>query len=824
MSFQTTAKMQKFASKAVQPMFIASEWLKNYIDHDQDPDSLAKILTNTGLEVEGVETFVDRPPYLESLIIGKIQKVESHPDADNLSVTKVDTGNNEPDQIICGAPNVAEGQKVVVAPVGSTIQNSNGEQLTVKKSKIRGVRSYGMIVAEDEIGLSHHHDGIIVLDEGAPVGQYFIDYKSFATQKVLEISLTPNRGDAASHIGVARDLSAYLNKPLKQPDYSGFQVNQTGYPITIHIDNHALCPRYSGLVIQDVQVNPSPDWLQQNLKAVGIQPINNIVDITNYVMMEGGHPLHAFDYDQIKGDTIQISKAEKGKSFHMLDGEHRTLTGDELMIADKEQHLAMAGIMGGAHSAVSEGTTSIFLESAYFNPTTIRKAATQHHLITDASFRFERGTDPEATIKALKRAAYLIQAVAGGSIASEIIDAYPEPLEPVKLDLSFDYLFRLLGDQVPIDQVQQILSRLGFTILNLTEKAIALEVPTFRPDVTRPVDVVEEIIRIYSLNALGGETIPSLRLAQQYDHIDEQLRQRLAGYLTAQGYFEMITLPFTSQQTEEELLGEVSASNPVQIVNPLNQEQDCLRTTTLLNGLEAISYNLRRKQRNLKLFELARVYRQAEHGPVEDQKLSLFLTGQYHAPSWYQAAKEVDFYYLKAIIQNLLQMAGISGWSEKEIDHPELTFGLALNHENGTLASLGSVEPHILKAYDLKQPVLYANIELDGLLKRYRQTTPQYSAISKFPAIERDLAVLIPEQVPYQAVRETIQDANIPELKSLQLFDVYKGERVKEGYKSLAVRVTLQDEEKTMEDERVDEIVNQLFKNLEELVGAEARQ
>ena len=801
-------------------MYIACDWLSDYINHQQSPDTLARILTNTGLEVEGQYTFIDRPPHLESLIVGHVLTAEAHPDADNLTVTTVDTGGEAPSQIICGAPNVAAGQKVVVAPVGATIQHINGKQLTVQKSKIRGVRSYGMIVAEDEIGLGHDHEGILVLEDEARAGQPFTAYRQFPSQETLEISLTPNRGDAASHLGVARDLSAYLDIPVQHPDPTAFQVDQSANPVDIRIADQHQCPRYTGAVIANVTVGSSPHWLQHRLKAVGLQPVNNIVDVTNYVMMEWGHPLHAFDYDQISGRALNIVRANEGTSFTTLDGVQRELSGEELMIADEQQNLAMAGIIGGQHSGIGEGTSTIFLESACFNATTIRKAATHHQLMTDASFRFERGTDPEITPVVLRRAALLIQQVAGGSISSDVMDAYPGRTAPAQLQLSYSYLYRLLGDHIPADRVQRILLRLGFTIDEATEDGLLVTVPTFRTDVTRPVDVVEEVVRIYSLDALGSESTPAVRLAQQFDHTNEHLKQRLSRYLTAQGFYETVTPPFTSQETESELLNG-AGYQPVPVVNPLNQAQDGLRTTPLLNGLEAISYNLRRKQQNLRLFELARTYQQNGDATAEHDVLSLFLTGKYHEPTWYQAAAEVDLYYLKGIVHNLLQASGVADWQTAETRNAELADGLMLSAQGKEMASLGSVSPGILKAFDIRQPVLHARLDLDFLKALYQRSAPSFRPISKFPQIERDIAVLVPAEQSYQVVKDTIEATDIPELTDFRLFDVYQGEHVPEGTKSLALRLTLQDPEKTMEDERIDAVVDQLLSALQK--GAEAQ-
>lgn len=805
-------------------MYIACDWLKTYINHQQTPESLAEMLTNTGLEVEGQYTYVDRPPHLEALVIGYVEAVEAHPDADNLAVTTVDVGKQEALQIICGAPNVAAGQKVVVAPVGATIQHINGQKLTIQKSKIRGVRSYGMIVAEDEIGLSHDHEGIMVLDGDAEVGKPFTEYKAFPTQETLEISLTPNRGDAASHIGVARDISAYLDLPLQLPDTGGFQIDQPKTPVQIQIADPAQCSRYTGVVISNLTVGTSPDWLQHRLKAVGLQPINNIVDATNYVMMEWGHPLHSFDFQAISGQNLHICQAKHGESFITLDGVVRSLTGAELMIADDQRNLAMAGIMGGQHSGVNADTTTIFLESAHFSPTTIRKAATQHNLMTDASFRFERGTDPALTPVALKRAALLIQQMAGGSVSSVMMDHYPGKQPLVQVALTYRYLHRLLGNELPEGRVQQILERLGFTIDEATDEGLLITVPSFRPDVTRAVDVVEEIVRIYSLDALTAESALTVSMGQQYDHVQEKLRQRLSRYLTAQGFFETITPPFTSQETESSLL-DGEARKPVPVVNPLNQDQDGLRTTPLLSGLEVISHNLRRKQRNLRLFEFARTYHAAEQGAVEQNLLSLFLTGHYHEATWYQENPAVDLYYLKGIVQNLLQLTGVTAWQPHQVaGNAELAQRLSLSVGGRELVSLGSVTPGILKAYDLKQPVLYAKVDLSHLELLYQQVAPAYQPISKYPMIERDLAILVPDGEPYQTIKTAIQEAGVPELVNFWVFDVYQGDHVAAGYKSLAIRLSLQDPEKTMEDERIDAILDQLLSNLNQEAGAQIRQ
>ncbi len=804
-------------------MFIACDWLGHYIDHQQSPESIAEILTNTGLEVEDQQTFYDRPPHLDDLFIGHVQMVEPHPDADNLSVTQVATGGGEDLQIICGAPNVASGQKVVVAPVGTTIQDINGEQLTIKKSKIRGVRSYGMLVAEDEIGLSHNHDGIMVLHEEAPLGKSLLDYMEFPAQTVLEIALTPNRGDAASHLGVARDLSAYLDQPLSKPDVNRFQGSADEKPVSIAIHDEDCCPRYTGVVLEDLKVGPSPDWLQHHLRAVGLQPINNIVDVTNFVMMEMGHPLHAFNYHAIAGDTLHIRKANKGSSLVTLDGTDRTLKGDELLIADDQKPLALAGIMGGENAAVTEDTSAIFLESAYFNPTSIRKGAAQHNLLTDASFRFERGTDPEATLTALKRAALFIQEVAGGSVSSAILDAYPKPATPLQLTLSYDYLDKVLGDQVPRNRVQQILERLGFTITSNNERDIHLTVPTFRADITRAVDVVEEIMRIYSLNVLADDNLPLIRLSNEYDHTSYRLQQKIARYLTAQGFMEVITQPFTSIDTEKTLKGIEVPESGVEVVNPLNQAQDYLRTSCLPSGLEIIDYNLRRKQHNLRLFELGKVYAKQGAQHTEENWLSLFLTGSYHSATWYQSAAEVDLFYLKGILHNLLHLSGIEKWHNQKTGLSGLNYGLSLQKETENIAHIGTVSPQLLKAYQIKQQVLYASVSVDALVKAFQSHSPKFKPVSKYPQIERDLALVVPDETPYEVIKETINKANIPEIVSLNLFDVYQGQNIEEGFKSIAIRFVFQDKEKTMEDDRIDAIMRQLVENLHSETNATVR-
>ena len=804
-------------------MQISYKWLSEYIDHQQSPETIAHILTNTGLEVEETSTYSNLPPFLEDLVIGHVDKVQPHPDADKLKLTQVSTNKGEPAQIICGAPNVAEGQKVVVAPVGTTIQNQKGEQLKIKRSKIRGVKSEGMIVSEHEIGLGDDQSGIIVMDDRAQIGESVLEHFSSYEDHVFEIGLTPNRSDATSHVGVARDLSAYLNKNIVYPDVSDFEGSQNQEDVSIQIQAPAKCPRYSGLVIRDIQVTESPDWLKNRLKAVGVQPINNIVDITNYVMMEWGHPLHAFDLDKMEGNEIFVQSAPKGQDFTTLDGETRTLEGTELMICDAQRPIAMAGIMGGLASCIDQETNAIFLESAYFEPVAIRRAAKRHQLMTDASFRFERGADPEITVDALKRASLLIQEIAGGTIATDIMDEYPKPQEPAKVNLEYNYLDTLLGQALPREQIQTILRRLGFKIEKATSKGLNLQVPTYRVDVTRPVDVAEEVIRIHSLDAIEVSYTLTANLAYDNDLSDQKLRDKLAGLLTGNGFLETINQPFTSEK-EAEKFPALAGENTVQLINPLSQDQNRLRKSPLITGLATLQYNINRDNPNLRLFEFGRVYWEEGAKIYEGDRLSLFMTGDYHSPSWYQEAQSVDFYYLKALVQNLLSVSGIQDWEIAEEDRDEFAYNLAYYVKDKCLVDFGSVKPAILKPFDIEQEVLYANFDFNLLTTVSRTHRTHYHPISKYPAVDRDLSIKIPESVQFKSIKDLIHQLETRYLKAMKLFDVYQGEHIETGYKSYAFRLVFQDEEKTLKDKEVDKIMKPIMERLEKDLGAEIRK
>ncbi len=805
-------------------MKISYKWLSEYIDHQKSPETIAKLLTNTGLEVEEQETYSNLPPNLEELVVGEVKQVEQHPDADKLKVTQVDI--NQPDnlQIICGAPNVAEGQKVVVAPVGTTIKNMEGETLKIKKAKMRGVQSQGMIVSAHEIGLGHDQSGILVMDSQIPVGEAFLSqYGNRYEDQIFEVGLTPNRSDATSHIGVARDLSACLDKPIQYPDIGHFKVDNKKSPVTINLQEPNKCPRYSGLVIEGIQVQESPEWLQNKLKAVGLQPINNIVDLTNYVMLEWGHPLHAFDLERLQGNEIIIQSAPKGQGFNTLDGENRTLEGTELMICDVEKPIALAGIMGGENSGIQSDTKSLFLESAYFDPATIRRAAKRHQIMTDASFRFERGADPSITVEALKRAAILIKEVAGGTIVSEILDEYPEPIEPAVINLSYQYLDTLIGHALPREQVKTIVYRLGFSIDKETEEILTLKAPTYRVDVTRPVDVVEEIIRIYSLDAIAVNQSLKASLPTDNDLSDQSLQSKLARYLSGNGFFEAITPPFTSEKDAQQF-PELASHNTVQIVNPLSQDQNRLRKLSLFNGLPAVQYNLNRDQSNIRLYEFGRVYWENADRIYEGNRLNLYLTGNYHEPSWYQEVTSIDFYYLKGIVRNLLHASGIKNWEIAEETQQAFAYNLTYYTQGRWVVDFGSIKPKILKNFDIEQEVFYANFDLDILNQANRLTKTTYKPISKFPAIDRDLSIVIPKSVTFRTIKDLIKNTEDQLLKDIRLFDVYQGDNIEEGYQSYAFRMVFQDDEKTLKDKEVDKIMTTIMQHLETKLGARIRR
>jgi len=800
-------------------MKISYNWLKEFIETDKTPEEISKILTGTGLEVESMEKVQAIPGGLEGLVIGYVKERSQHPNADRLSVTKVDAGTGEDLQIVCGAHNVAAGQKVVVALVGTTVHPTTGEPFKINKSKIRGEVSEGMICAEDEIGLGTDHAGIMVLDEAAEIGTAAKHYFNLQDDYMYEIGLTPNRADAASHLGAARDIAAFLKIAVKRPDVSAFKVDDTSRTIKVIVENEQAAPRYSGVTILGVEVKESPAWLKERLAVIGIRSINNIVDVTNYVLHDLGQPLHAFDADEISKDTVIVKNCPEGTPFITLDGLERKLSADDLMICDGDgKPMCIGGVFGGINSGVKASTKRIFLESAWFNAVSIRKTSKRHGLKTDASFRFERGTDPDMTVFALKRAALLIQEVAGGKIASEISDNYPSPVAPFAIDVTYKTIDRLIGKQIPHGEIKDILTALEIKIVGETGEDLDLRVPPYRVDITRDVDVVEEILRIYGYNNIEIPTQVRASLNNSVRPEKDSVQSLLSDLLTANGFNEIMSNSLTKSAYSSNL------DKAIKILNPLSNDLDVMRQTMLYSGLEAVAYNQNRKNADLKLYEFGKVYSVEEDKYTETQRFAIFISGATADEQWNQKAKAVSFYNLKAVVDGLLAKLNIIDFSVEDSTCSRIAYGLQYKVNGKQLVKLGAVKNEALKKADVDKDVFYADFNFDLLLKAARKNKIVYKEISKYPAVRRDLSMLIDRSVSFGQLKQIAQKAERKLLQEVNVFDVYEGDKLPAGKKSYALSFILQDDEKTLTDKAIDSIMQKLIYNLEREAGAEIRK
>ncbi|MEE4177467.1 MAG: phenylalanine--tRNA ligase subunit beta [Bacteroides sp.] len=821
-------------------MKISYNWLKDYADFRESPEALGVILTDCGLEVEALEKYETLKGGLQGVFVGEVKTCHPHPDADRLSVTTVDIGTGSLLPIVCGAPNVAAGQKVFVATVGTTLYTPKGE-LELKKVKIRGEFSEGMICAEDELGLGDDHEGIIELPPDAPVGIPAAQYLEVKTDHVFEIGLTPNRIDAASHFGVARDVVAVINHrqgkgalSLKKPSTEHFKVDNDDRHIPVIIDDPEACPRYSALTISGVRVGESPAWLKEKLMAIGHKPINNVVDVTNFVLQEMGHPLHAFDADKIEGQKVVVRKPEKDTLFVTLDQEERKLTGEDLMICSATTPMCIGGVMGGVHSGVTQNTTCVFLESAFFNPVSIRKTSKAHGLKTDASFRFERGADPSITLEALKRAALLIKEVAGGQISSEIVDEYPKRIEPAVVHLNLERAAVLIGKDIPRQEVIGILESLDIRVLDNQGDVLRLSIPTYRVDVTREADVIEELLRIYGYNnvELPERLYSSMVLTPRPDK--EKLQNTISDMLTARGFNEIMNNSLTKGSYFE--ADGFDPRRSVQILNPLSQDLNVMRQTLLFGGLETIAYNQNRKVTDMKLYEFGNIYwkdpeKDATGNALapfgEKMLLSLFITGQQQPETWRVKEAEVDFFDLKAAVHSVFTRMGVPEQMLQATDenlNPVFEYGLVYSLNNKEVTSLGKVGRKLLKNFDIKQDVYYATIEWESLMKHADRQQVLYAEISKFPEVRRDLALLIDRSVKFAQIEKLAFHTERKMLKAVRLFDVYQDERLGQHKKSYAVSFILLDERKTLTDKEIDKIMQKLAWNFEKELGAEIRK
>lgn len=818
-------------------MTVSLNWLRDYLQTNLSPEQISLILTDIGLEVDRFEKRESVRGGLAGVVVGEVLTCAKHPDADKLSITTVDVGGDGPLQIVCGAPNVAAGQKVLVATVGATLYPADGEEFKIKKSKIRGVESLGMICAEDELGLGTSHDGIMVLGADVIPGTPALAALDIEEDYIIEIGLTPNRIDAASHFGVARDLAAYQkvhgqDATLSLPSVEGFAADCQCREIGVEVQDAQGAPRYSGVTITGIEVGPSPEWLQARLRAIGMNPHNNVVDITNYVLHEVGQPLHAFDADKIDGGRIVVRTCPEGTPFTTLDGVERTLSEDDLMICSASRPMCIAGVYGGLDAGVTEATTSIFLESAYFNPTRIRRTARRHGLSTDASFRYERGADPNITIYALKRAAMLIQELAGGKISSEITDIYPEPVEPFRFELSFARLNSLAGKEIPREPVLVILAALDIRVESEDSDVLSVAVPPFRVDVQREADLVEEILRLYGYNNIEIPAHVNSSLSYQPKPDVQRLTNMVADMLSAVGFNETMSNSLTRSSYYEGLAA-YPEENCVRILNPLSADLGVMRQTMVFNMLEAVQLNVNHRNPNLKLYELGNVYRydgaKKDEGGLapytETSTLAIVVTGDERQASWNEKAQPTDFFYLRGVFEKILRRFGVDIYSLRTETLQSDIFGeaLAMQLNGKPFAQIGMVSDRLLAAFDLKQEVYYLEMNFSSLIKATRKHAILVEELSKYPEVRRDLALLVDRGMTFSALREAAFAAERKLLKSVSLFDVYEGDKLPDGKKSYALNFVLEDKGRTLTDKDIDRIMQAVAAQLEKDCGAVVR-
>ncbi|PKQ46537.1 phenylalanine--tRNA ligase subunit beta [Confluentibacter flavum] len=808
-------------------MKISYNWLKQFIKIDWTPEQTSELLTDLGLEVEGIESYQSVKGGLEGVVVGEVLTCIKHPNADKLRITTVNIGEDNPLQIVCGAPNVAVGQKVPVATIGTTLYTKEGESWTIKKGNIRGEESHGMICAEDELGLGASHEGILVMDDTFQVGISVAEIFEVENDHVFEIGLTPNRADAMSHLGTARDLKAGLiQKDISlefiTPSVSAFHVDNRTLKIDVDVKNKELAPRYCGVTISGIKVEASPAWLQNRLKAIGLKPINNIVDATNYVLHDLGQPLHAFDTVKITGHKIEVKTVPSGTKFTTLDGVERELHEDDLMICDAEKPMCIAGVFGGIHSGVSDDTTSIFLESAYFNPVSIRKSAKRHGLNTDASFRFERGIDPNITEYALKRAALLIQEVAGGEITSDIVDIYPKKIEDFQVRLSFENAKKLIGEEIPKEIIKRILTSLEIKVNNVTETGLGLTVPAYRNDVLREADIIEEILRVYGYNNIKTSEKLNASVSSLSRFEDHKIQNVVGNQLAAQGFLEIMANSLTTPSYIA-LTGQLKEEHNITILNPLSGDLSVLRQSLLFSGLEALSYNINRKRGDLKLFEFGKTYHAFNEKREEFKHLTVFVSGNKNQEHWHAPNEKSDFFFLKGTINALLERLGISRYNETPINNDLFSEGLAISLGKKQLVDFGLVKKSILKHFDISQDVMFADVHWDTILEVIKSNSIKFKAIPKYPEVRRDFALLIDESVTFESIHTIAKQSEKRLLKGINLFDVYQGKNLPQGKKSYAVSFTLQDENNTLTDKQIDKIMSTLQTQFESQLGAELR-
>lgn len=808
-------------------MKISYNWLKQFINIDWDAKKTAELLTDLGLEVEGISQFESVKGGLKGVVVGEVLTCEQHPNADRLKITSVDIGNNEILPIVCGAPNVAAGQKVPVATIGTKLYDKDNKEFIIRKGKIRGETSFGMICAEDELGLSDDHEGIMVLDENAKAGTRFSELLEIESDEVFEIGLTPNRADAMSHFGVARDLKAGLlqqgiNLELISPSVTGYQPDLRTKKIEIEVENKELAPRYMGVTISNISIKESPQWLQNKLKSIGINPKNNVIDVTNYVMHELGQPLHAFDAAQIKGGKIVVKQMQADTPFVTLDEVERKIHPDDIMICDAESNpLCFGGVFGGLHSGVKETTNTIFLESAYFNPVLIRKTAKRHGLNTDASFRFERGIDPNMLDYALKRAALLIKETADAEITSEIQEFYPEKFTDHEVVLSYENIYKLTGQEIPKDTIKNILASLEIKIISETDHILGLLIPPYRVDVQRGADVIEEILRVYGYNNVSYSQ--KLNTSISFSEIPKDKYENIiANQLVSQGFYEMMSNSLSKPEYDG-YTENLKEEHAIRILNPLSTDLAGMRQSMLFGSLESIAHNLNRKQPNLRAFEFGKTYHKYGEKYTETKHLSLIVSGKLYENHWHHQAEKGDFFYLKAIVYAILEKAGIYFPQIKAIKNDLYNEGMSLYHDKVKIAEIGLVNPKILKEFDIKQEVLQADILIENLYELMYGHTIKVAELPKYPSVNRDLALLVDKDVQYYDMYKAAFQTERNFLADMNLFDVYEGKSLPKGKKSYALSFVLRDPNKTLKDKQIEKVMSKLQQTFEKQFGAELR-
>ena len=821
-------------------MNISYNWLKEYVDFDLTPEEVSAALTSIGLETDGVEEVQTIKGGLEGLVIGEVLTCVDHPDSDHLHITTVNLGDGNPTQIVCGAPNVAAGQKVVVATIGTKLYDGDN-CFTIKKGKIRGVESLGMICAEDEIGIGTSHDGIIVLPDTAVPGTPAKEYYNIKSDYLIGVDITPNRADACSHYGVARDLYAYImqnkgNSTLQRPSVEEFKVDNNELPIDIEVQNSEACLRYAGVTVKGVTVKESPEWLKNKLQIIGLRPINNIVDITNYILHAYGQPMHCFDADKIKGGKVVVRTFPEGTPFVTLDGEERKLSERDLMICNAEEPMCIAGVFGGLESGTTEETKNVFLESAYFHPTWVRKTARRHGLQTDSSFRFERGTDPNNVIYAIKQAAMLIKELAGGTISMDIKDIYPVPVEDFKVELEYSYVNNLIGINIAPETVKSIVSSLEMRIVAETAESLTLAIPPYRVDVQRPCDVVEDILRIYGYNNVNLDTtLHSSIITKGQEDRSHKLQNLISEQLVGCGFNEILNNSLTAAGYYDNLES-YHSDNLVRLLNPLSNDLNVMRQTLLFGGLESLQRNISRKFTNLSFFEFGNCYRFDADKRVEDKILSpyseshhlgLWMTGNNISASWIEAGRQLTVYDLKAIVEHIFDRLGFKPAARliSTFSNDIFAAGVQIQAQSNkkVIAELGIIRKKVTKRFDIDSEVFYADINWSELMRIVRNNKVGYAEISKYPAVKRDLALLIDKSVTFAQIEQIARETEKKLLKNVTLFDVYEGKNLEEGKKSYAVSFTLQDDTQTLNDKQIDKVMGRMMENFEKRLGAKQR-